>query len=78
MDSHTDRCRPGSPYLLTEKYLPTSRPSTQDRNFPQKTEGNIQRSLYIDKADHAIRLTQTGVQQAELAGAFLAERLGHG
>ena len=54
---------------------PDSRPSTQDRNFPQKTEGKIQRSLCIDKADHAIRLTQTGVQQAELAGAFLAERL---
>jgi phosphohistidine phosphatase SixA len=41
-----------------------------------QTEGNIQRSLYLEKADHAIRLTPLGVEQAQSAGRFLAERLG--
>jgi broad specificity phosphatase PhoE len=40
-----------------------------------QTEGNVQRSLYVEKADHAIRLTPLGIEQAEAAGAFLADRL---
>jgi broad specificity phosphatase PhoE len=40
-----------------------------------QTEGNVQRSLYRDKADHAIRLTAEGVRQANEAGAYLARIL---
>jgi len=40
-----------------------------------QTEGNVQRSLYLEKADHAIRLTPLGIEQARLAGAFLAAHL---
>ena len=40
-----------------------------------ETEANVDTSVYVDKADHAIRLTSAGITQAEEAGAFLAERL---
>lgn len=40
-----------------------------------QTEGNVQRSLYREKADHSILLTPLGVEQATAAGVFLAERL---
>ncbi|MDE1900143.1 MAG: histidine phosphatase family protein [Alphaproteobacteria bacterium] len=40
-----------------------------------ETEGNINRRLYQTKADHAIRLTERGVEQAESAGNFLANHL---
>ena len=40
-----------------------------------RTEGNEDRSKYKIKADHAMRLTSGGIEQAKRAGAFLAERL---
>jgi len=40
-----------------------------------ETEANVDRSLYITKADHAIRLTPKGIQQAKDAGRFLAHFL---
>ncbi len=40
-----------------------------------ETEGNIDRSLYRDVADHAVRLTPRGIEQASEAGEFLASRL---
>ncbi len=40
-----------------------------------ETEGNVDRTLYKVKADHAIRLTPKGVQQADDAGRFLMRHL---
>ena len=40
-----------------------------------ETEGNIDRSVYLTKADHAIRLTPKGIEQARTAGVFLADHL---
>ncbi len=40
-----------------------------------ETEGNVRRSRYKEVADHAIRLTAKGIDQAHGAGAFLAQRL---
>lgn len=40
-----------------------------------ESEGNLYPSLYRSKGDHAIRLSPTGVIQAQEDGVFLAERL---
>ena len=42
-----------------------------------QTEGNVDHTLYTIKADHSIRLTSTGIEQAKEAGAFLADFLSH-
>jgi len=40
-----------------------------------ETEGNVNRPLYKEIADHAIRLTARGIAQAADAGTYLAARL---
>ncbi|MDD4616068.1 MAG: phosphoglycerate mutase family protein [Alphaproteobacteria bacterium] len=37
-----------------------------------QTEGNVDRKLYAEKADHAILLTERGIRQAEEVGDFFA------
>jgi broad specificity phosphatase PhoE len=40
-----------------------------------ETEGNVDRSIYLTKADHAIRLTPNGIEQAKEVGVFLTNHL---
>ncbi len=40
-----------------------------------ETPANVDHSLYSDNSDHAFRLTSNGIEQAQSAGAFLADHL---
>jgi broad specificity phosphatase PhoE len=41
-----------------------------------QSEGNVNKEIYKTKPDYALRLTPTGIQQAQQAGNILFERLG--
>ena len=40
-----------------------------------ESEGNVNRSLYLKKPDHRIRLTENGIRDAEKAGKFIQEKI---